>query len=249
MKALVYLITDGIYTKIGKGNDPEKRVIDLQRGSPNKLSVLGTLEYPTDAEALAAEYKLQQTYKHQQVLGEWFLLTTYEIAKILNGRSDMFHRVITKDTEIATFLKEQIASGIALKDIRKNKQEIFVTNCIECNTLLELRYFNLIANIHNKCKDCILKEKDIKSRTIMQNKQDRKNNSFLRKYYKHTARKMNTVRYDYSPNITIIFDNIVASCPEHGPFMINAIERTLSKVSTTTKNSKIYLRNYNRRTA
>ena len=35
---------------------------------------------------------------------------------------------------------------------------------------------------------------------------------------------MNTVRYDYSPNITIIFDNIVASCPEHGPFMVNAIE-------------------------
>lgn len=64
---MVYFITDGRYTKIGCGNDPAKRLLELQTGNPLELYLVKTIEGSFEEEK--AIHKSLSLY---HVRGEWY---------------------------------------------------------------------------------------------------------------------------------------------------------------------------------
>ena len=76
----LYIISDGTYKKIGITKNPEKRIIELQTGNPNKLKFIRIVP------ALRKDEKyFHKKYKHKKVNGEWFDLNDQDILEITKG--------------------------------------------------------------------------------------------------------------------------------------------------------------------
>jgi len=73
----IYLISDGDYVKIGFSKDPDKRLNQLQIGSPRKLKLLAA--FPGGREV---ELKLHEIMERKRIRGEWFELNFEDIMKI-----------------------------------------------------------------------------------------------------------------------------------------------------------------------
>ena len=236
MTYFTYFINDGIYTKIGRSIKPEEVMSELQSGNARKLKLLEAIPHKTIDRASNSVKRLHRQLIDYQVSNNgWFILSDDQL-KILTK-----HNIpqLEKGTEISNFLKEQLSQGTRWKDLAKVKKELFVTNCINCNKIMELEYRQLTSHADNLCQDCRIETLQEKRRDEAEELRLRKakkryhrqlttisksDNTFLRKYYKHTARRMHKIRYDYSEKITIFNDNIVATCPEHGIFTLDYID-------------------------
>lgn len=62
--------------KIGKAANPMGRLAGLQTGSPHKLSLIGSVMFRDDQQAIAAERKIHRVFLHCRRRGEWFSQTT-----------------------------------------------------------------------------------------------------------------------------------------------------------------------------
>jgi len=73
-KSFVYLIydKDRNAVKIGKANNIQQRLSDLQTGNPTKLEVLSSIECESSKQAEQLESELQQQYTDLHILNEWF---------------------------------------------------------------------------------------------------------------------------------------------------------------------------------
>jgi len=232
MDSYIYLISDQTYTKMAKGNDPQQHLTRLQAGSPKPLQLIGTVHYKSEFLAEQAENRLHKRYANKQTSPKWFILTKKDIKDILAATKHLT-KIKNKDTEVSLHLQEQLEQGLQLKHISAERSGMFVTSCIKCNKQLELKNYQLLRHIDNICDDCRpnskLEAQYTRHKTRATNKQYKRDNDFMRKYYKHTARKMHTIRYDYSKTITLFKDNIVAKCPKHGIFTTNAIDHIHGK--------------------
>lgn len=66
--AWVYFIKSGDYIKIGYATSVEKRMADLQTGSPHVLELLGKMP----ATSIKDEFQVHLLFRHLYVRGEWF---------------------------------------------------------------------------------------------------------------------------------------------------------------------------------
>lgn len=71
-EAYVYFITDGHYIKIGKAQDPLKRLCGIQTGNPNKCELLYLIPVKCSSWASELESYLHGKYSQYQKCGEWF---------------------------------------------------------------------------------------------------------------------------------------------------------------------------------
>ena len=73
-KSYVYFILDSFSgaLKIGKANDINIRISDLQTGNPNELTFLGYIECNSSEHAKQLESLYHKEYNHLRVRGEWF---------------------------------------------------------------------------------------------------------------------------------------------------------------------------------
>lgn len=73
-KSYVYLILDSERNaiKIGKANNIEERLSDLQTGNPNKLEVLSYIPCKTEKQSEDLEKILHKKYSDLNILNEWF---------------------------------------------------------------------------------------------------------------------------------------------------------------------------------
>ena len=78
--AYIYLIRCGRYVKIGVSDDPAKRVMEMQVGSPHKLRLV--VSWPSLAPHKEEKriHRLLDQYHHR---GEWFRLPDLLLAKLL----------------------------------------------------------------------------------------------------------------------------------------------------------------------
>ncbi len=76
MKAYVYFISDGKYIKIGKANNVECRVKELQCGNPNKLKVVSRITCASSQDAFTVEKFFHKELADHNVRGEWFDVNT-----------------------------------------------------------------------------------------------------------------------------------------------------------------------------
>lgn len=67
----VYLLSNGIYMKIGITNDIKKRISTLQTANPTKIECISRYT-PTKTTALNIEQRIHEYFKNFRVCGEWF---------------------------------------------------------------------------------------------------------------------------------------------------------------------------------
>lgn len=83
-KGFIYLVSDGINTKIGATTyNPVKRLNELQVGNAKELTLIGS--YAVERR-IATESLLHETYRHKNIRGEWFKLSGQDIVDIINNR-------------------------------------------------------------------------------------------------------------------------------------------------------------------
>lgn len=70
----VYFIRSGKKgdIKIGKSNNPEKRMAELQTGNPKKLRLIASIHCKSEQEAFSLEKKIHQLFRKRRLHGEWF---------------------------------------------------------------------------------------------------------------------------------------------------------------------------------
>lgn len=68
----VYFISDGEFIKIGKSNNPKKRMSELQVGNARDLHLLFQIPTVSEKAAFEAEKMLHRVYRDYSANGEWF---------------------------------------------------------------------------------------------------------------------------------------------------------------------------------
>jgi len=63
----LYFITNGRHIKIGRTNNPARRIVDLQVSSPDKLQYIKVFHYRGDY-----EFRIHAIFKSIRLKGEWF---------------------------------------------------------------------------------------------------------------------------------------------------------------------------------
>lgn len=58
--------------KIGKANNPQVRLVELQTGCPFKLELLGTLKCKSPMHSRTVEKQLHRLFRKEKQRGEWF---------------------------------------------------------------------------------------------------------------------------------------------------------------------------------
>jgi hypothetical protein len=58
--------------KIGKANDPEMRMAELQTGCPFEMRLMGTLKCKSQMHSHAIEQRLHRLFRKEATRGEWF---------------------------------------------------------------------------------------------------------------------------------------------------------------------------------
>jgi hypothetical protein len=86
MKSYVYAILDSEKNclKIGKTNDVDDRIKNLQVGNPTQLKLIATISCYSESHAFAIESELHREYSHLFVRGEWFKYDDDILKKFVN---------------------------------------------------------------------------------------------------------------------------------------------------------------------
>ena len=71
-KWFVYLIADDRFVKIGKANNPQKRLKELQTGNPIELKICALIPCANESKAYDLEGALHRAYRDYRLSGEWF---------------------------------------------------------------------------------------------------------------------------------------------------------------------------------
>jgi hypothetical protein len=71
----VYFILDTVSNavKIGKANNIDSRISDLQTGNPNALKLIHYIDCESEEQSFVLERKLHNQYKKLRLIGEWFV--------------------------------------------------------------------------------------------------------------------------------------------------------------------------------
>ena len=102
--------------KIGKSENPNIRLTQLQSGNPGDLVILKMIPCETNEEALKLENFFHNTYKTDRLNGEWFSITAELLTDIYMNASDT-----TTPPEIRPNTRRQRITQRILEIIRKNQ--------------------------------------------------------------------------------------------------------------------------------
>lgn len=68
--------------KIGKSNNPVKRMNALQTGCPTKITLIGAIKCKDDNHAMKVEKSFHEFFNDKRKNGEWFYCTDYLLTRI-----------------------------------------------------------------------------------------------------------------------------------------------------------------------
>jgi hypothetical protein len=102
----VYLLLDrkSNSIKIGKANDVEQRLSDLQVGNPNELEVLTVIPCNSEKHSIDVERQLHNDFKEYHMRGEWFRYDEEVFSEIIEKGIDFTHKkrreslILTRNT-------------------------------------------------------------------------------------------------------------------------------------------------------
>lgn len=139
---MVYFISDGTYTKIGKSKNPLNRIKDLQTSNPNKLSFSYLFDVKDKYEQVL--HKLFKQFKTNSN-NEWFDLREVNIESIILGSLKNIPQFL--DIKLAEFKASKLNTNYNFK------QNQIIVNVEDCNK-------SKIKLILNDVEDCLKNKKD-----------------------------------------------------------------------------------------
>ncbi len=127
MKSYVYFIKAGDHKnapiKIGKSNNPDKRIEVLQTGNPNKLKVVVLLECETIKRAYKLENYLHWKLRKYKLHGEWFKPHGWNLKPLLEKYEERIDKNIGSffkvDTEIQSLKKQNKKLKAKIKELEE----------------------------------------------------------------------------------------------------------------------------------
>lgn len=143
---MVYFVSDGTYTKIGKSKTPLTRIKDLQTSNANKLFFTHLFDVKDKYEQTL--HKLFKEYKTESN-NEWFDLRDVDISKILIG--NLFKIPQFLDIKLSEFKASQF--NMKSKEVFKQNQNTPNTN--NCNK-------NKIKLLLEDIQNCLKNKKNIR---------------------------------------------------------------------------------------
>jgi hypothetical protein len=112
--SFVYCIFDenSNAVKIGKANNIDERLTDLQTGNSNSLKLIGHVECKSESQSFWLEKKLHKKFKHLLIRGEWFHYDVEIFESFLSNKIDV--KVNRKREPIIknTLFGEEILFGV-----------------------------------------------------------------------------------------------------------------------------------------
>lgn len=115
---MIYFISNGTYTKIGKADDPEKRLKELQTGCPEKLEIKLVIDGGEDKEKML--HKALNKYRYR---GEWFQIN-FKYNEELIEEILYFHRKLNREKRVK---RKNTHSIISEKIELLKKENKFIT--------------------------------------------------------------------------------------------------------------------------
>lgn len=112
MSNFLYLIRCGIHYKIGVARDVSDRLAQLQTGNPVLLELIASFEFDS---AEIAERAMHQKFSHLRGTGEWFALSSLDVAQfnqvsfLLGGRDGDVIPNLALDEEVQ--FSDDVAGG------------------------------------------------------------------------------------------------------------------------------------------
>ena len=83
----VYFISDGEFIKIGKADNIEVRLKQLQTSNAKQLFVIGYLPCRNSTSALRKETEMHNHFSKNKAMGEWYRIEILEVINILKKRN------------------------------------------------------------------------------------------------------------------------------------------------------------------
>jgi len=111
----VYVIaSEGGMCKIGKANDPQKRVRELSTGSPYRLTVAHTFPLESQFRCFEVERAAHERLAEKRMSGEWFNVTADEAADAVRAEIAKLDQSNSVDRRPAFLDKYQMQSVCAV---------------------------------------------------------------------------------------------------------------------------------------
>lgn len=85
---MVYIITDGLNSKIGWSKSPQKRLKQLQTGNSNRLKLLKIYSVPRVKERYLHKALIRFKIRHN---GEWFKISPADVIDIVDSLLNHMH--------------------------------------------------------------------------------------------------------------------------------------------------------------
>lgn len=91
--------------KIGKSNDPIKRLKSLQTGCPSKITMVGAIKCKSENHAFRVESAFHKYFSEKRKDGEWFHCTDFILTKVwdvlnqLEGEDSAVHSLSARELE------------------------------------------------------------------------------------------------------------------------------------------------------
>lgn len=126
---MIYVIVNNsnTYCKIGYSKNPKKRLVELQTGNPEKLSLLRTYDG-----FIALEKHIHLKYKHLKLHNEWFLYSDNLLEDLdknfKNIKIEEEHEYLISGYRVTKEEFESIKPGVKITDLSKNLQKLLKFN-------------------------------------------------------------------------------------------------------------------------
>lgn len=117
---MIYFISNGTYTKIGKADEPEKRLKELQTGCPEKLEIKLVIDGGEDKERML--HKALNKYRYR---GEWFQIYFNYNEQLIEDIL-YFHRKLNGEKRVRKAYIKNKETQDKINDciLRNNKKQI-----------------------------------------------------------------------------------------------------------------------------
>jgi hypothetical protein len=126
---MIYVIVNNSNTccKIGYSKNPNKRLIELQTGNPEKLSLLRTYNG-----FIALEKHIYLRYKHLKIHNEWFIYSNNLLKDLdenfSNIKIEEEHEYSISGYKVTKEEFESLKPGVKISNLSENLQQILKFN-------------------------------------------------------------------------------------------------------------------------
>ena len=103
----VYIIECQGKLKIGKSQNPEQRLKELNTGNPNKLRLIHCEKFASQKASSEAEAMMHYYFEAEKIRGEWFKSNKKEAIEILNLLSQKRMGLVVGKKQIKDSLKKK----------------------------------------------------------------------------------------------------------------------------------------------